>query len=299
VDELLVSAEERASRGAARGPDQVLVAARARATRLRRQRRSALFAVLALVASLVIAALVDRDPPDRPRTIDSFASDEAATARTLPPQAPCPPPRFPLGNNGLGDYIDFVRVANINYVKWSFHPSNVAREILGPQVATVCESYRVRLPDSSVRNGDASYLDEGAPIFSVKGYDPTFRLAAERNGQIVIFEADTSPLAKVGRDLVDFSKVRVTGIAITNWMSTDVSARIDDPAVIARLVSQLHKAPVDQEWTIPGTEATCVLEFELEDGTTTRRTLWLDDGMLLRGIEVGREFVDIVRAAVR
>jgi hypothetical protein len=44
-------------------------------------------------------------------------------------------------------------------------------------------------------DGDAAYLDPGTAVYAVRGYRPSFRLAARREGKPVLFEAAENPRA--------------------------------------------------------------------------------------------------------
>jgi hypothetical protein len=68
-------------------------------------------------------------------------------------------------------------------------------------------------PGQRYLDGDAVYLDKGTALHVVKGYRPTFRLAARRDGELVLFEAAENPRARTWADLLDLgSKVRWIGV---------------------------------------------------------------------------------------
>ena len=52
------------------------------------------------------------------------------------------------------------------------------------------------------KDGDAAFLDIGTRVYTVKGYLPTFRLAAYLDGVLQLYEADTNPCARTGADLL-------------------------------------------------------------------------------------------------
>jgi hypothetical protein len=56
--------------------------------------------------------------------------------------------------------------------------------------STTCPSSRRRLPQAA-----AAYLDPGTAVYAVRGYRPSFRLAARREGKPVLFEAAENPRA--------------------------------------------------------------------------------------------------------
>lgn len=231
--------------------------------------------------------------------VTSAAPPTTAAPTTLPQPTPCPEPRLQPGTNEAIDFVDFVNLDGITYINQSKGPSTLPDENLGPQIATVCQSYLTRRVDGQSRDGDAAYLAEGTQIYRVKGYDQRFRVAAHRNGRIVLFEAFASPAAKVGRDLIDLSQVRTQSVAInSNVDGRTTIARIDDRQTIERLVVLLHQAPVERV-TRSHNGQSYFVEFQLADGTSVNRVFFIDDGEYWSGILVPQEFTDIIRAALR
>jgi hypothetical protein len=229
-------------------------------------------------------------------------STTASSTTLLPQPTQCPASRLEPGTNVSIDFVDFVNLDGIMYMNQSKGPSTASDEILGPQIATVCQSYMTRRYDGQSRDGDASYLAEGTPIYRVKGYDQRFRVAARRDGRIILFEASTNPAAKVGRDLIDLSQVRTQSVAInSNVDGRTTIARIDDRQTIDRLVALLHQASVRQvETPEPGPKGqSYFVEFQLADGTSVNRIFYIDVGEYWHGIFVPEEFVEIIRAALR
>ena len=118
-------------------------------------------------------------------------------ARGLTPTT-CPPSRRLLPQ-AAADYVDFVQVGGITYHAGTRGPAG--RELrdrdLGAQVSVV----RCKLADHVVEepggylDGDAAYLDPGTALYAVRGYRPSFRLAARREGKLVLYEAAADPAA--------------------------------------------------------------------------------------------------------
>lgn len=106
--------------------------------------------------------------------------------------------------------FDFVRFHGITY---SDQQNGVGRLLtpvdLGPVFDTVrfrilgtpCE-YQPSGPGCRRSEGVALSLQVGTAVYLVKGYPPTFRLAAYRNGVPVLFEAVTNPRARQGGQLL-------------------------------------------------------------------------------------------------
>ena len=107
------------------------------------------------------------------------SGSSAGTAPSTTSNSEPPEPTQVIG--AIVDWADVLKFDGITYL--ATH-SDVGRplkkEDLGPKVAEV----RFRLqgnvndPEYRTKNGDAGYLDPGTPVYVVKGYDPSFRLAA-------------------------------------------------------------------------------------------------------------------------
>jgi hypothetical protein len=198
------------------------------------------------------------------------------------------------------DYFNFVKLNGITYI--ADHPA-VGRMLgegdLGPVQATVRCSLRDKM-DPTRRDpldGDAAYLEAGSPLYRVRGYRPTFRLAARQDGRLVLFEADTNPRARAGRDLLDLDgKVRRISINSRADGTTELGA-ITDPKQVAGMVRMLLGGPVDQRIQPVGEQPVRLLAFHLRDGTATVRAYDAADRRVQRGILVPRWFGELVEAA--
>jgi hypothetical protein len=178
----------------------------------------------------------------------------------------CPASRKLLPQGAL-DYIDFVQVGGTTYHADTRPVSGRAlRE--GAQVAVVqCKlaDHMVEDPAQRYLDGDAAYLDKGTALYAVKGYRPGFRLAARRDGELVLFEAEENPRARTWADLLDIQgKVRWIGV---NDGSNRPLAALRDRQQVARLVDLLLGSPL-------GKPTACAddgvfLAFHLDDATAT------------------------------
>jgi YD repeat-containing protein len=88
----------------------------------------------------------------------------------------CPPGRRLLPQQAIDD-VDFVQVDGITY--------------------------------------DAAFLDPGTPLHAVRGYRTSFRLAAHRDGRLVLYEVFENPQARTWGDLLDLDG-KVARVAIDN-----------------------------------------------------------------------------------
>lgn len=106
------------------------------------------------------------------------------------------------------DYLDFIRRGGVTYEVADHGVGRaIDRRDLRPVFARItgnpptsgdCLSYRPR-------DGDAAFLAPGSSVFRVKGYRPSFRLAARHHGRLRLYEAQEAASARVGADLLDLA----------------------------------------------------------------------------------------------
>ena len=208
------------------------------------------------------------------------------------------------GGNATIDYVDFVILEGTMFINNYPAKNHLTERDLGEPVGEVlCRlSDNVTDPGYDPQNGDAGFLEPGTIVYAVKGYDPSFRVAAKGGlnpDRYTLYEADTVPGADVGRDLLDIEgKVRYIGINSFRDGTTEI-ARIDDPAEVRRLIEMVLSAPVEQDNDIPGEEGQVIIEFHLEDGTSVLRNFFPSGPELMRGIHVPQAFADAVKEALR
>ena len=112
-----------------------------------------------------------------------------------------------------------------------------------------------------------------------------------------MYEADTNPKAKKGGDLLDISG-KVVYISVNSHIDDKTKlGSITESAQVNQLVQMILEAPVDQSLLGTGSKQ-YFLEFHLKDGTTTKRSYWLDTGLLQRGIQLPKEFGVEIQAAI-
>ena len=186
-------------------------------------------------------------------------------------------------------WIPMMQFGGIHFVRlgWSAASQgerDLGVEDLGPEL------YRVAFRGDGYagafykyQDGDATFLNPGTPVFSVKGYSPKFKLGTLEEGRVILYEADTNPSAKSGQDLLDIrGKVRAIDILKDDDALT-LLGTIDEEREIDQLVEMLLAAPVDQ-----GNQdhdgPRYFLGIRLVDGTSVVRTYWLESGKLSRGI---------------
>jgi hypothetical protein len=149
------------------------------------------------------------------------------------------------------------------------------------------------------RDGDASLLDAGTPVYSIAGYAPGFRLAVKKGQDVVLYQVSRNPSAKKGVDLLDVGgKVEYIGISKTD--SATILATITEQAQIDSLVGMVLDAPVfgSASRTNSGTRVV-MLSLRLLDGTEAGGFFWLDSGVLSPpGIQLPGEFGAAIWAAI-
>jgi hypothetical protein len=140
-------------------------------------------------------------------------------------------------------------------------------EDLGPKFAEV--------------NGEAA--SNLVPVYAVKGYDTSFRLAARINDRSIMFEALLNPKANDATDVLDIGG-KVSSISVTDQYDADrVLHTIEDPEEVEQLVQGLMEAPL--KTTIAnyyrGNEKNhFLIVFHLKDGTAVARHYRKDTGRL-------------------
>lgn len=198
------------------------------------------------------------------------------------------------------DWVNSVRLGGITYVAVDPRPGRaLVKNDLGPVFATVRFKLdgNVRDPGYRMKDGDAAFLSAGSKIYAVKGYSPTFRLAALQNNGITLYEADTNPQARKGGDLLDISgKVRYIGIVSEQDGVTELGA-IKDRGRVTTLVGEILQASVNQNRQ--GGDRRYFLAFHLLDGTVVERAYWPDTGILARGILLPGAFGQAIKAALK
>jgi hypothetical protein len=197
------------------------------------------------------------------------------------------------------DWIDFVQWNGVTYLNSMGLPAAGASEpVLGSQVATTKRKLADNEtdPHHQLQDGEAAFLSAGTPIYSLRDYRTSFRVAVKGANGIVVYEADTNPKATSGADVLDLAG-KVDYIAIRDSNEHEL-ATIRDAMVVNRLVSLVLQAPVDQAVEPPPSGAQYFLAIHFLDGTLSVRAFWPSAGLLSRGIMTGPEFARAILAAL-
>jgi hypothetical protein len=200
------------------------------------------------------------------------------------------------------DWVDVVQFGGIRYLA-KINPSGRAPTDadVGPVFATVRFKVadNVHDPGYRLKDGDATFLDVGTPVYSVSGYAPTFRLVARSHldGRLLFYEADTNPHAHSSADVLDIGgKVRSIGVNSQQDGTTELGV-VKDPTQVLALVTMVLDAHVNQGYQ-ERDSATYFVAFHMDDGTAVTRAFWRGSGELERGIFLPPAFGDALQRAV-
>ncbi len=177
------------------------------------------------------------------------------------------------------DWVSFIKFNGVTYMPSSPPVSVAAEDLVSYDEVRFMVAGNVRDPYYRSKNGDAGYLPRGTPVYSVAGYSPLFRLWAAG----ILFEADTSPRARKGSDLLD-----IGGKVDYIDAGSPGAVKIRTPDQVSAVVDMVLDAPVDQTIRPDGWQT--FVYFHLKDGTTVTRAFWPEQGQLSRGIMLPKKF---------
>lgn len=244
--------------------------------------------------------------------LSSGCAPEAGTSpatKTVPgasaPSETAEPTSFPMT---IVDWADTVKFEGITYLAADGGVGRPLRkEDLGPKFAEVQHKLQdnVNDPAYETKNGDAGFLEAGTPVYEVKGYDPSFRLAAYDDAyggkKLTLYEVMFNPKAKEASDYLDVEgKVRYIGVN-SDFDGTTELAAIRDPEKVRSLVSMVMEAPLAAKPGSFGNENAKVyfIAFHLRDGTASVQTYYADEGKMYFGVTLPEEFRQTIDRSVR
>lgn len=89
--------------------------------------------------------------------------------------------------------IDWVNAIHFNGTTYlaSFSAQKLSASTLGPLFGTTKFKVdgNIQDPNYHLKDGDATYLPAGTPVYTVKGYPSTKKLATNINGVVTLYEA--------------------------------------------------------------------------------------------------------------
>ena len=229
------------------------------------------------------------------------SGSSAGTAPSTTSNSEPTEPKHVIG--AIVDWADVLKFDGITYLAtYGDVGRPLKKEDLGPKFAEV----RFRLqgnindPEYRTKNGDAGYLDPGTPVYVVKGYDPSFRLAAYDGKTLKLYEVLTNPKAEEVSDLLDIKgKVRYIGVNGPKDHATEL-ATIRDPEEVNSLVSVIMEAPLERApGSFDDSGKVYFLVFYLEDGTATVQTYYADLNAMYLGLTLPEEFQKTIERSLR
>jgi hypothetical protein len=212
-------------------------------------------------------------------------------------------------NDRGGASIDGIQFQGVFHAQWTMvtsHPKGVrplGPTDLGRVVGRVVANRTEEPVESAIpfRNLEAMFLPVGTPVYAVRGYPTSFRLAARSNGRLAIYEPWYFPAARVGADLLGGiqGSVRRIGIYSTGKPMRPLGT-IGNPQQVEHLVRLVLQAPaVEQDPASgPHDDEPYVLSFHLKDGTATSRLFNAKTGYLAGGVVVPDQFITAVGKAI-
>ncbi len=157
-----------------------------------------------------------------------------------------------IGALGSVSWVDVVRVRDATYERIEWHQPRdtvVERAQLGEKfgVVTCAVGEHVQRAGYDLRNGEATFLEPGTPLYELVGSDASFRVAATDDGIPVVYEHRQRDAA-TGAQLLLFSTEAVAGVSFLSPQDgTTVVGRITERSEVTAFVEALKAAPVDPE----------------------------------------------------
>lgn len=250
------------------------------------RRRRLLPALIGLTAIVVLAGLAlwaTRSSDEGAGPASPAELDEACAGRKPLPPRMDQPADDRSDSLQLGEY-GYFSVGSRGYgLPGAFNGDPLPDRLKGPQVGVVCAELSNHVADLDYRpqSGDAGYLEVGTRIHAVVGYDTTFRVTAERDGELVLFEADFGP--------IDFS----VGLERLEVEGEQLRGTITDRATLDRVIELIEDPPRRGGASNNSVE----LRFVFRDGTVSKQYL-TPAGAIIGGQLIGPELWDIIEEAL-
>jgi hypothetical protein len=213
-------------------------------------------------------------------------------------------------DQGGGASIDGIQFDGVFYARWTMatsHPKGVrplGAADLGRVVGRVVANRADEPVESAApfRNLEAMFLPVGTPVYAVRGYLTSFRLAARSSEGLAIYEPWFSPSARVGADLLGGIQGRVRRIGVySSRQPLRLLGSIDNRRQVEQLVRLVLRAPAveqDPARRGPQDDEPYVVSFHLRDGTAASRSFNAKTGFLAGAVVVPDKFTAAVREAI-
>lgn len=203
---------------------------------------------------------------------------------------------------------DSVRFHGVTYYRGSYGQDEAVPVEMVELSSAVEKVERRQAASGRLENGEATRLNSGTPLYAVKGYDTSFRLAAQAGGAggaWALYEVFKNSGAKSAAELLDVrGKVEYVGLRDTLTVSgTEEVVTIRKPSRVAAIVDAALGAPLRQ---ISGVSSRYLVVFHLEDGTESVRwyeqrsgELYLSGSGPYSGVTLPKELRESIRQALR
>jgi hypothetical protein len=154
---------------------------------------------------------------------------------------------------------------------------------LGPMLAEVNSEVHRQSTTSTTNDRAASDM---VPVYAIKGYDTSFRLAARTDDGLIMFEVLSNPKANEASDVLDIGG-KVSSIYIAHWGGPEAGGRlvggIEDPEKVERVVQGLMDAslkPTRPDYYGTKNPNHYQIYFKLKDGGLVGQNYRMDTGRL-------------------
>lgn len=178
------------------------------------------------------------------------------------------------GGGAVATLANTVRLDGVTYQRGAYGQTNTvpvgAVERGRPPVGRV----RGQVASYDLADGQATELEPGSPLYAVRGYDPSFRLAARLDGGgWALYEVLSNPGADSAAELLDVrGKVERVGLEVFGTAEEKAAVEEVSSALGAGesggIVRAAFGAPLEP---VSGAYFNRMLVFHLEDGTRSIR----------------------------
>jgi|GEM_PF-7036921 len=194
-------------------------------------------------------------------------------------------------------WADEIRIHGMTYV--SAGNTFIAGTDTGPQYATVTHRLEgnVHDPNYQLRDGDAAYIDGGTPIYSVKGYQPSYRIAAISYQKMHYYDVATSSSPARGQDIFEMTSANISTIqVVSSSQSSLIVKEITATDQITLLVSDLLASSQTTANFVGEESPPYFVRFIRQDKVQVVRGYWPDRKIVSPNILVPSEFVQLLSA---
>jgi len=194
-------------------------------------------------------------------------------------------------------WSDIMQFNDINYISTMREEEvKLTKEDLDKELYKVKYTLAGNERGHKRQSGDASFLPVNTQVYSVKGYNSNFCLAAYNKwGDLTVYFAHANAKAQKGEELLDI-KDKVESISIQSEINQKELALISDPQLLNKMVDMILKAPIDTNRR--SSSERYYVKFNLKKGISFSCWYYFDGRVLSMGIPLPLEFGEIIEKAV-